>query len=901
MKATATVPPFLNFSVRNHHQEQANTVTTSAEGGFAAALRKLAQQAPGFPAPVSHREMRQKSPPTKNAEMISPVLLPHHSMHPGSYISGAPIMAPIPHSFPNSEKTELLMKSPYGHSHESHKELSSRPPVPGIFQFHEREEHHHHRSKERYELHARKPFEQAQFSSAASSAGVVLNSSLKERPSSSIGLVHPQPARKHHDEENNSSVMNSIHYNHRETAMRSLSPADIQRYAPFVGRHHSQSSQPSCPVHGHEPGHQHDEQACRPPGLNFDPARLPRDFALHAQHPRLREEIQLLQQHGRHPLERKDILQSHHALEEDLRRRGLDYRWGLPPHLLDETYRRHLLNGGHEHSGFKEPPHGLYLPPHFYYGGRDYPLPGDQYISHGLPSQAEMLHRHAPVSPRLLEYYRRGDHGFAERTTRNDVEAERRHEERREKERSSIPHTPSLESLKRKNEEIMLAERKRNDEEKMNRELVNNRPKLPFIKGLDYQRNTQKLNDKPLEANSIDSLLKLPDSKTELAAASILANMNRINQSPSSDDVESLNSSSGTENHSLKPLPPKLEETENDTEQSEEKLQYMLSLGLVSHSRKRVLEDDYDRKRWDRKFRKFRGRPKKRSKRENTEESSLNGDARPGSDLDFYSGPMTRHKQQLLQEQETLLEQIQKRHSIDTNEDNNNNNNNSNNEIHSETNNDSKHKNRKSPRNSPNKESRSPFVVSTDKNTTQLEEVNNSSRSNQFTLTSNHDNLSFNNRTHAQESKHSLEQSRLVTMLRDGNSYPQKPNKHERMYQRPQSSQHRDPVEEVKMLDNSLFGRLNEPHESYLRWCGVQQVSQSYAGYQAEYDAKRQQLLQSYEELQRENHNLRQKQNHLDKDMAVYNERRMRIAERRRHMHLSLEGIHHSLRTLSNL
>lgn len=48
------------------------------------------------------------------AEMMSPVLLPHHSMHPGSYISGAPIMAPMPHSFPNSEKTELLMKPPYG-------------------------------------------------------------------------------------------------------------------------------------------------------------------------------------------------------------------------------------------------------------------------------------------------------------------------------------------------------------------------------------------------------------------------------------------------------------------------------------------------------------------------------------------------------------------------------------------------------------------------------------------------------------------------------------------------------------------------------------------------------------------------------------------------------------------
>ena len=29
-----------------------------------------------------------------------------------------------------------------------------------------------------------------------------------------------------------------------------------------------------------------------------------------------------------------------------------------------------------------------------------------------------------------------------------------------------------------------------------------------------------------------------------------------------------------------------------------------------------VMEEEYERKRWDRKFRKFRGRPKKRSKRE---------------------------------------------------------------------------------------------------------------------------------------------------------------------------------------------------------------------------------------------------------------------------------------------
>lgn len=35
-------------------------------------------------------------------------------------------------------------------------------------------------------------------------------------------------------------------------------------------------------------------------------------------------------------------------------------------------------------------------------------------------------------------------------------------------------------------------------------------------------------------------------------------------------------------------------------------------------------------------------------------------DGRPCSELDFYNGPMTRHKQQLLQEQEMLLEQVQK-------------------------------------------------------------------------------------------------------------------------------------------------------------------------------------------------------------------------------------------------
>lgn len=122
---------------------------------------------------------------------------------------------------------------------------------------------------------------------------------------------------------------------------------------------------------------------------------------------------------------------------------------------MDEQYRRHLLNGSHaEHAGFKEPPHGqVYVPPHFYYG-RDYPVPVDPYLQHGLPAQNELLHRYGPpISPRIMEPYRRGEHNAIERA-RNEYEAERRFEERRhEKERNGMFRSPSMESLKKKHEE----------------------------------------------------------------------------------------------------------------------------------------------------------------------------------------------------------------------------------------------------------------------------------------------------------------------------------------------------------------------------------------------------------------------------------------------------------------
>ena len=48
------------------------------------------------------------------------------------------------------------------------------------------------------------------------------------------------------------------------------------------------------------------------------------------------------------------------------------------------------------------------------------------------------------------------------------------------------------------------------------------------------------------------------------------------------------------------------------------------------------------------------------------EDGSSNGDTRANSELDFYTGPMTRHKQQMLQEQESLLEEIKKRNLVDS-------------------------------------------------------------------------------------------------------------------------------------------------------------------------------------------------------------------------------------------
>lgn len=68
-----------------------------------------------------------------------------------------------------------------------------------------------------------------------------------------------------------------------------------------------------------------------------------------------------------------------------------------------------------------------------------------------------------------------------------------------------------------------------------------------------------------------------------------------------------------------------------------------------------------------------------------------------------------------------------------------------------------------------------------------------------------------------------------------------------------------------------------------------------------EHDKQRQHVLQILEELQREGHCLHQKQEYLEKDKTVYNERQLHIAEKRREMTYSVNTLNRALRNIANL
>ena len=162
---------------------------------------------------------------------------------------------------------------------------------------------------------------------------------------------------------------------------------------------------------------------------------------------------------------------------------------------------------------------------------------------------------------------------------------------------------------------------------------------------------------------------------------------------------------------------------------------------------------------------------------------------------------MTRHKQQLLQEQESLLEQIQKRNSTDTNEEicspeEQNNSNNSNNDSSNTSEN--KLKVRRSPRNSPNKEPTKSNENSPDKIRTPDKEISHSSV-----------NMSQPNsimRLHTTtDTRNNLPQSRLIAMLQDNQQQQNKQTKQENHFNFDQRKHTLE--DDVKVLDNSVFGR----------------------------------------------------------------------------------------------
>ena len=70
--------------------------------------------------------------------------------------------------------------------------------------------------------------------------------------------------------------------------------------------------------------------------------------------------------------------------------------------------------------------------------------------------------------------------------------------------------------------------------------------------------------------------------------------------------------------------------------------------------------------------------------------------------------------------------------------------------------------------------------------------------------------------------------------------------------------------------------------------------------YFTEHDIQRQHVLQQFEELQRDSRCLRQKQEYLEKDNMVYNERTLHIAEKRREMTYSMNTLHRALGNIAN-
>ena len=179
----------------------------------------------------------------------------------------------------------------------------------------------------------------------------------------------------------------------------------------------------------------------------------------------------------------------------------------------------------------------------------------------------------------------------------------------------------------------------------------------------------------------------------------------------------------------------------------------------------------------------------------------VNGDARPGSDLDFYSGPMTRHKQQLLQEQECLLEQIQRQNNSDTSED----------LGHDETKLLTSLRKKKDNAGSPDTNGTGARCSPTSVKSYSKDSVGNDSSAR------------VNNR---------LYPSKLLAILRDDEQGTKNGKQQTGSVDDLTQLQRQELLDSIKLLDNSLFGQsLVETSKSMNRWGGVENASNVYSAY----------------------------------------------------------------------
>eukprot|EP00795_Rhopilema_esculentum_P001174 gene1174-15533_t len=716
MKVTATVPPLPSLVQRNQDtanmQNQSSGSRNDDEGSFAAALRKLAQQAivPAARRPVNRERQTSpssayKSGPSSREAVKSPPrakssghqarspFYPRGSIHPsGISVSSVASIAPPSSAF-DKEKADLHVTSAFGTASGLPNELSSRrlprPVVPGIFGRHEAADSSYRQSRDEGMLHGEKgsvrdPGDAVTMGHSGSgivngpSSGPLNILGVKDR-GSNIGLVHPQPVRKLPDEDAvKSGLINGVRCNPIESPaslFRPPSPSDnFSRYQLAHGMH-QHSGQGPCPVHGHESGHHHGsprDHGSRPGRLPFEgitprSGPLPDFRGIHSHHQRIRDEIYGM---NRIPVERREGLQSH-VLEEDMRRRGYDWPWHMQhPFYEGEQHRRHFVNGyrGSEHA-YKDMVHGpQYFSPHLYYPP-EYPYV-DGYPHSSLAHSDMYTNRYGSnqLSPRLADYYRR-ERSFSDRAS------ERERGDSRRQGSASLKLDPS--EGERRTADSMINESRGLDERtarrhemsdyfaSLSRDRLNckddikDKMTVESITGNISSKRTGIENDEPKRKlrimEKLDLIAKANDERgpqmntivvkeepvTELAEDFVVEALPQDKMEHDEDHMFAEDSS---------------DVMDVATEDMEKKADFMSCIGLISHGKKRVLEEDFERKRWERKVAKMRGRPRKRTRREQTDDS----DGRPCSEIDFYNGPMTRHKQQLLQEQEMLLEQVQK-------------------------------------------------------------------------------------------------------------------------------------------------------------------------------------------------------------------------------------------------